>query len=66
VSRGYLQITEGDWIQPVKKGFKHQCCDCAMVHTTDYRIVEGSVQFRVKVDRRATAAARRPYKFSKD
>jgi len=60
----YLQIVEGEWIEPVKRGFVHACCDCALVHVTDYAIEGGAgragrVQFRTRVDRRLTAAARR-------
>jgi hypothetical protein len=60
----YLQIVEGEWIEPVKRGFVHACCDCALVHVTDYAIEAGAgragrVQFRTRVDRRLTAAARR-------
>lgn len=64
--RGYLQIVEGEWIAPVKRGFVHQCCDCALVHVTDYAIEEGRVQFRTRVDRRLTAAARRKFNFTKE
>lgn len=62
----YHQITEGEWIEPAMRGFKHQCCGCALIHITDYRIVDGKVQFRVRLDNRATAAARRKFKFTKD
>lgn len=60
----YVQIFEGEWIEPVKRGFVHACCDCALVHVTDYAIEAGRgkagrVFFRVRVDRRLTAAARR-------
>lgn len=63
---GYLQIVEGEWIEPVKTGFVHQCCDCALVHVTDYAIESGRVQFKLRIDRRRTAAARRKFKFQKD
>jgi hypothetical protein len=60
----YHQIVEGEWIEPVKRGFIHQCCGCGLVHVTDYAIEAGAgragrVQFRLRVDRRLTAAARR-------
>jgi hypothetical protein len=64
--RGYLQIVEGEWIAPVKRGFVHQCCDCALVHVTDYAVEDGWVWFRTRVDRRLTAAARRKFRFSQE
>jgi Zn-finger protein len=62
----YMQVHEGEWIEPVKRGFVHQCCDCALVHITDYAVEDGRrVQFKTRVDRRLTAAARRAFKFRK-
>ena len=60
----YVQIYEGEWIEPVKRGFIHACCECSLVHVTDYKIEggrgsAGRVKFRLRVDRRRTAAARR-------
>lgn len=63
MTRGYMQIEEGDWIEPPLRGFVHQCCGCALTHITDYRVVDGKVQFRVRIDNRKTAASRRKFKF---
>lgn len=52
-------LKDGDWIRPTRRGFKEQCCDCGLVHRMDFRIVDGSVEFRVFRDKRATSAARR-------
>jgi len=66
MTRGYFQIEEGAWIEPTKRGFVHQCCGCALTHITDYRVVDGKVQFRVRIDNRKTAASRRKFKFKGD
>ncbi len=66
MTKGYVQIYSGEWIEPVTRGFLHQCCSCCLTHRTDYRVVNGKVQFRVVIDRRATAASRRKLKFSKE
>jgi Zn-finger protein len=59
----YVQIFEGEWIEPVKRGFVHACCDCALVHVQDfYASDDGRVFFRTRVDRRLTAAGRRANK----
>jgi hypothetical protein len=63
----YMQIYEGEWIEPVKRGFVHACCGCDLVHVTDYAIEggrgsAGRVLFKTRVDRRLTAAARRARK----
>ena len=51
-------------MRPRKRGFKEMCCDCHLVHIVDYRIVDGTIEFRARRDVRATAAARRPLKLS--
>lgn len=75
MTRGYMQIVEGEWIEPPKKGFIDQCCDCALVHVIDFEVVDkrtrepipyAAVQFKLKVDRRKTAASRRKLKFTKE
>lgn len=66
MSKSYYLVTDGEWIEPSRKNFKEQCCACGLVHKVDYRVVDGKVQFRATVDNRATAAARRAFKFEKD
>lgn len=75
MTKGYIQIVEGEWIEPAKKGFIDQCCDCHLVHVIDFAVVDSrtkekiphaTVQFKLRVDRRKTAASRRKLKFSKE
>jgi hypothetical protein len=63
MTKGYVQIIEGEWFEPPQRNFAHQCCGCALTHMTDYRVVDGKVQFRVRIDNRKTAASRRKFKF---
>jgi hypothetical protein len=71
VTKGYLQIEEGQWIEPAHKGFVHQCCGCGLVHITDYALVDRrtqeyvtgvAVRFKLRIDARKTAASRRKLK----
>ena len=55
----YERHEPGEWIQPIKKGYKVRCCDCGLVHIVDLRIVKGRVQFRAVRDERATGQSRR-------
>lgn len=75
MSDGYMQIYEGEWIEPPKRGFTNQCCACGLVHVFDFVVIDRrtgeklpgtKIQFRLKVDRRKTAALRRKFKFTKD
>ena len=57
--RGYRQPKPGEWIEPIRRGYRMMCCDCGLVHEMDFRVSCGVVQFRVYRHERATAAARR-------
>ena len=62
----YDVISYGEWTRPRMKDFREQCCDCGLIHRLDFRIVDGRVEFRMRRDDRATAAARRGFKFTPD
>jgi len=75
MTKGYIQIEEGDWYEPPHSSFSSQCCDCCLVHVYRFAVVDrktrepikgAQVQFKVSVDRRKTAASRRKLKFEKD
>jgi hypothetical protein len=74
MTKGYQQIHGGEWIEPSRQGFVDQCCDCCLVHVIDFAVVDkdkkpipgATVQFKLRVDRRKTAAARRKFKFTKE
>jgi len=34
-------VKNGEWIQPVKRGYLMKCCDCGLVHKIDFRIIKG-------------------------
>lgn len=55
----YDEPQAGEWVQPIRRGYRLMCCDCGLVHTMDFRVLKGRVQFRVFRNNRATAAARR-------
>lgn len=55
----YPKVKSGEWIQPVKKGYKMACCDCGLVHTMDFRIVNNRVQLRAFRNNRSTGQIRR-------
>jgi hypothetical protein len=62
----YHVIRYGEWTRPRLRNFREQCCDCGLIHRLDFRIIEGRIEFRTRRDDRATAAARRSFKFSRD
>lgn len=55
----YEQVIDGEWIRPVRKGYKMRCCDCGLVHLVDFRVVNGRIELRASRDKRATGQCRR-------
>jgi hypothetical protein len=50
----YLKPKAGEWVQPVRKGYRLACCDCGLVHTLDFRVSNGRAQFRAFRNERST------------
>ena len=50
------------WVTPLMEGYKLCCCDCGLVHTMDFRVTDGEVEFRVRRNNRSTAQVRRHMK----
>jgi hypothetical protein len=40
------QLTDGQWVSPIHRGYRLACCDCGLEHRMDFRIRKGAVQFR--------------------
>lgn len=55
----YPKVKEGEWIQPIRKGYKMRCCDCGLVHIMNFRIYKGHIQLQAFRDERATSQIRR-------
>jgi len=59
----YPQVHEGEWVRPIRRGYKMACCDCGLVHRMEFKLVRrGKGRFiwlRAFRDKRATAAMRK-------
>lgn len=57
------QVEAGQWVQPIRRGYKLVCCDCRLVHRVNFRLVKRGhrhwIQLQAFRDEKATAAARR-------
>ncbi len=36
----YPQVHEGEWVRPVRKGYKMAYCDCGLVHVLNFKLVD--------------------------
>ena len=51
----YPVAADGEWLQPIRRGYRLKCCDCGLIHTINFRIRSGHIQFQAFRDNRATA-----------
>jgi hypothetical protein len=58
----YYPVKNGEWIQPIRRGYMMACCDCGLVHRCNFRIVKGQVQLQAFLAPRSTAGVRRSMK----
>lgn len=66
-SKGYYQVTDGEWITVSKRGFREQCCDCGLIHKLNFRVTDsGRIQIQTFRDPRATNGARTHFRFTKE
>lgn len=59
----YGKPRAGEWIRPIRRGYKLACCDCGLVHKMDFALEPVGQGKKIKMrffrDERATAAMRR-------
>ena len=56
------KVSDGEWVQPKRRGYQLECCDCGLVHLLNFRIEGDRVQFQAFRDEMKTAATRRERK----
>ena len=59
MNKKYPPTKDGEWIQPIRKGYKIKCCDCGLIHRLNFRVKNGHIQFQAFRDNRATGQVRR-------
>jgi len=53
-----VQIEDGKWYRV--RGYTHtECCDCALVHREEFRLVDGHLEWRATRDDKATDKRRK-------
>jgi hypothetical protein len=58
----YPKVQSGQWVQPVRRGYKMACCDCGLVHRINFRLHDGKIQLQAYRDNRSTGQKRRHMK----
>ena len=53
-----VQIEDGKWYR--MKGYTHtECCDCALVHKEEFRVIDGHIEWKAVRDDKATEKRRK-------
>lgn len=53
-----VQVEDGKWYRV--RGYTHtECCDCALVHKEEMRLVDGHLEWRASRDDKQTAKRRK-------
>lgn len=55
---GHIQMEPGKWYRLDSPEIS-ECCDCGLVHHTEYMFEKGRMFWRSRVDPKATAASRK-------
>jgi Zn-finger protein len=60
--KDYPSPESGEWVQPTRRGYLMQCCDCGLVHRLDFKLVQYANgkrrKIRFRVDREDAETAR--------
>ncbi len=48
----YHQGYDGEWIQPKRKNYYMQCCDCGLSHRIDFKLIKDKLG-RARIQYRA-------------
>lgn len=40
---------DGEWIQPIRRGFLMECCDCGLIHKLNFRLIKYANGRREKI-----------------
>lgn len=57
-------VGNGEWVQPRRKKYEMECCDCGLVHVLNFKLITTpnggkSIIFQAFRDNRRTAQTRR-------
>ena len=59
----YKKVHDGEWVQPVRKGYRMKCCDCGLVHVLNFRLLKWGkgtkIQFQAFRAKRSMKGAKR-------
>ena len=58
-----IELKNGEWVVPKRRGYKMVCCDCGLVHRFNFKLVNTpigkQIYFQAFRDNRATGQIRR-------
>ena len=55
----YYEPVAGEWLRPIRAGYRLACCDCNLVHDVVFVVEDGKLGMAARRNNRATAQRRR-------
>lgn len=43
----YQQVHDGEWVNPVMRGYKTKCCGCGLKHRMNFKIAKAKRGYRL-------------------
>ena len=59
IPKKYYKPRAGEWIRPIPRAYQFACCDCGLVHSMHFRVMEGQAEFKAYRNNPATNRNRR-------
>lgn len=40
IPKKFYQVSDGEWVQPIRKDYLMKCCDCGLIHRMQFRLIK--------------------------
>ena len=54
----FYNVPKNEWQMPIEKGYKMACCDCGLVHSIDFKVIDPETNKVIKNARTIMRARR--------
>lgn len=54
----FYEVPKNEWQMPIENGYKMACCDCGLVHSMDFRVIDPDTEKIIKGPRAILRARR--------
>ena len=45
----FVPVMDGEWVQPLRRGYRMKCCGCGLVHRMNFRLASyGQGKYKIQ------------------